>query len=229
MSEAVRATGIPRVLASGGVFMNVKANKLIGELPEVEHFDVFPSCGDESLPFGAAWLNEVERRAETLGCGAEELLPRPGRRRRPGRRPGALRRPRSKCRRSTNPHRTCAELLAAGEIVARCAGRMEFGARALGNRSILANPSDHEVVPLINRMIKNRDFWMPFAPTILAERADDYLVNPKGLASPYMMLAMATRPPGARTIVAAAIHPQDGTARAADRLERGMEPRSTTR
>jgi carbamoyltransferase len=89
---------------------------------------------------------------------------------------------------------------------------MEFGARALGNRSILANPSDHRVVPLINRMIKNRDFWMPFAPTVLRERADDYLVNPKGLASPYMMLAMETLP-AARETLAAAIHPQDGTAR----------------
>ena len=73
-----------------------------------------------------------------------------------------------------------ADLLVSDGVVARCAGRMEFGARALGNRSILGNPADHRVVPLINRMIKNRDFWMPFAPTILREREADYLVNPKG-------------------------------------------------
>src|SRR5207253_8123586 len=72
-----------------------------------------------------------------------------------------------------------AELLASDGVVARCAGPMEFGARALGNRSILGNPSDHRVVPLINRMIKNRDFWMPFAPSVLREREADYLVNPK--------------------------------------------------
>ena len=59
-------------------------------------------------------------------------------------------------------------------------------------------------------MIKNRDFWMPFAPTVLAERAGDYLVNPKGLASPYMMLAMPTRPE-ARDALAAA-HPSPGRA-----------------
>jgi carbamoyltransferase len=99
---------------------------------------------------------------------------------------------------------------------------MEFGARALGNRSILANPSDHRVVGLINRMIKNRDFWMPFAPTVLAERAGDYLVNPKGLASPYMMLAMPTRPE-AREALAAALHPQDATARP-QILEREWNP-----
>ena len=75
---------------------------------------------------------------------------------------------------------------------------------------------------LINRMIKNRDFWMPFAPTVLAERAGDYLVNPKGLASPYMMLAMPTRPE-AREALAAAIHPQDATARP-QILEREWNP-----
>src|SRR5262249_48409591 len=106
-----------------------------------------------------------------------------------------------------------AELLVSDGVVARCAGRMEFGARALGNRSILGNPADHRVVPLINRMIKNRDFWMPFAPTILREREADYLVNPKGLSSPYMMLAFETNPKRRDEIVAA-IHPFDFTARA---------------
>jgi carbamoyltransferase len=105
-----------------------------------------------------------------------------------------------------------AELLVTDGVVARCAGRMEFGARALGNRSILANPGDPKVVGLINRMIKNRDFWMPFAPTVLAERAGEYLVNPKRLASPYMMLAMPTTAAG-RAALPAAIHPQDATAR----------------
>src|SRR5947208_186742 len=90
---------------------------------------------------------------------------------------------------------------------------MEFGASALGNRSILANPADHRVVGLINRMIKNRDFWMPFAPSVLREREADYLVNPKGLASPYMMLAFPTNPKRRDEIVAA-IHPHDATARA---------------
>src|SRR2546422_677176 len=80
-------------------------------------------------------------------------------------------------------------------------------------RAILANPSDHRVVPLINRMIKNRDFWMPFAPSVLREREADYLVNPKGLASPYMMLEFPTNPKRRDEIIAA-IHPHDGTARA---------------
>ena len=75
----------------------------------------------------------------------------------------------------------CADRLARGEIVARFKGRMEFGARALGNRSILANPAHWDTVRVINTMIKKRDFWMPFAPSILAEQAGRYLVNPKGV------------------------------------------------
>lgn len=108
--------------------------------------------------------------------------------------------------------RKIAELLAAADVVARVSGRMEFGARALGNRSILANPSDGRVAGRINRMIKKRDFWMPFAPTVLREREADYLVNPKGLDSPCMMLAFPTKPKR-RGEIGAAIHAQDGTAR----------------
>ena len=63
------------------------------------------------------------------------------------------------------------------EIVAVCRGRMEFGARALGNRSILADPSDMKCIRTINMMIKNRDFWMPFAPVMLDTRADEYIIN----------------------------------------------------
>ena len=66
---------------------------------------------------------------------------------------------------------------------------MEFGARALGNRSILADPARTDVIRTINDMIKNRDFWMPFASSMLAERQHDYIQNPKKIPSPYMILA----------------------------------------
>jgi carbamoyltransferase len=97
-------------------------------------------------------------------------------------------------------------------VVARVKGREEFGARALGNRSILANPKDVRVVSHINKMIKSRDFWMPFAPSILARRVGDYVVNPKGLFSPYMMLTFDSTPLG-REDLSAACHPYDGTLR----------------
>ena len=211
--------GGERLALGGGVFMNVKANMLLADEPWAADLFVFPSCGDESNAVGAAYLGYVDL------CARQGIAPAP----RPfgpaylG--PGiddaeveaAMRRRDLAARhRVSEPARMeerIAELLASDGVVARCAGRMEFGARALGNRSILANPSDHRVVPLINRMIKNRDFWMPFAPSVLREREADYLVNPKGLVSPYMMLAFPTNPKRRDEIVAA-IHPHDSTARA---------------
>jgi carbamoyltransferase len=217
-----------RVALGGGCFMNVKANMLLGQEDWVEELFAFPSCGDESNAVGAAYLAYLQEcakrgvtgRVEPFGPAylgnrvtdedAEAVIRERGLE---GRYKVAF---------QGRIEEKIAELLVSDGVVARCAGRMEFGARALGNRSILANPSDHRVVPLINRMIKNRDFWMPFAPTILAERAPDYLSNPKQLASPYMMLAMPTRAE-ARDPLVAAIHPQDGTARP-QILERSWNP-----
>ncbi|MEK6710633.1 MAG: carbamoyltransferase C-terminal domain-containing protein, partial [Nitrospinota bacterium] len=95
-------------------------------------------------------------------------------------------------------------------------------ARALGNRAILANPGDIRGVARINKRIKSRDFWMPFAPTLLAERADDYLVNPKRLCSPYMMMTFDSTPRGREDLMAAC-HPYDATMRP-QLLERACNP-----
>jgi len=207
-----------RLALGGGVFMNVKANMLIAAEEWVDDLFAFPSCGDESNAVGAAYLAylaESARRgiaATPVPFGPAYLGPSVS-----DADAEAVIRERGLDRKYAVAYHDrieerIADLLVSDGVVARCVGRMEFGARALGNRSILANPSDRRVVTLINRMIKQRDFWMPFAPTILAERADEYLVNPKRLASPYMMLAMPTAP-GARDALAAAIHPQDSTAR----------------
>src|SRR5207247_7002327 len=102
-------------------------------------------------------------------------------------------------------------LLAEGKVVARFAGREEFVARVLGSRSILANPSDPAVVREINEAIKARDFWMPFAPSMLAARNGQYVVNPKHVPSPYMILSFDTT--DRRSDIRAAIHPFDFTAR----------------
>jgi carbamoyltransferase len=210
--------GGSRLALGGGVFMNVKANMLIAGEEWLADLFAFPSCGDESNAVGAAYLGYLQE------CGRRGLPAAPapfgpaylGPSVTDADAEAVIRERRLDGRYTVGYHdrieQRIAELLVADGVVARCAGRMEFGARALGNRSILANPSDQRVVPLINRMIKNRDFWMPFAPTILRERADEYLVNPKGLGSPYMMLAMPTHPKS-REALAAAIHPQDGTAR----------------
>jgi carbamoyltransferase len=211
--------GGDRLALGGGVFMNVKANMLIGAEDWVRDLFVFPSCGDESNAIGAGYLGYL-RLCATRGLAAR---PRPlgpaylGPAIDPGDVEALIRAADLASRYRISEHQhvedRIGELLARDGVVARASGRMEFGARALGNRSILANPSDHRVVGVINRMIKNRDFWMPFAPSILRERADDYLDNPKRLASPYMMLAFPTKP-ARRDDLVAAVHPHDGTARA---------------
>jgi carbamoyltransferase len=89
---------------------------------------------------------------------------------------------------------------------------MEFGARALGNRSIVCDPSRPDAVRIINEKIKGRDFWMPFAPSILAERRDDYIEGMAEAEARYMTLAFDSRPL-AREHLRAAVHPYDFTVR----------------
>src|SRR5438876_171221 len=216
------------VALGGGCFMNVKANMLLGQEEWVEELFAFPSCGDESNAVGAAYLAYLQECAKRGVTGrVEPFGPAYLGNRVTDEDAEAVIRARGlegryKIAFQDRIEEKIAELLVSDGVVARCAGRMEFGARALGNRSILANPSDHRVVPLINRMIKNRDFRMAFAPTLLAARAAADLVQPKGLDSPYMMLAMPTRPE-AREALVAAVHPQDGTARP-QILERTWNP-----
>ncbi|MDB3953348.1 carbamoyl transferase, partial [Alphaproteobacteria bacterium] len=106
-----------------------------------------------------------------------------------------------------------ATLLANGEIVARSRGRMEWGARALGNRSILVSGHDYRVVDELNQAIKQRDFWMPFAPSIRAESSERYFSDPKGINPQFMTHTFETGAEG-RAHLAAGTHPRDHTIRA---------------
>ena len=211
--NCVRETGISKVALSGGVFMNVKANKRILELPEVEELFVFPSCGDETNSIGAAWLlyhdmfEEIPQPLQNLYLGTSyggdwvhnavneyKFL-----------HPVLI---------EDDPEieRSVARLLSRGQIVARFKGRCEFGARALGNRSILANASHMDSVRTINEMIKCRDFWMPFAPSVLADRSEDYFRKPKPMPSPHMIMTFDTHE-AKRDVMCAALHPYDFTGR----------------
>ena len=89
---------------------------------------------------------------------------------------------------------------------------MEFGARALGNRSILADPRKPDVIHHINKLVKMRDFWMPFAPSIIAERETDYIINPKKIDSRFMAVGFDSTEL-ARQHIPAGLHPFDRTAR----------------
>ena len=90
---------------------------------------------------------------------------------------------------------------------------MEFGQRALGNRSILADPSNPYIKQKINSAIKNRDFWMPFAPVILDKYEKKYLKNKKRIISKYMTIGYQSTKEGYNKLIAAA-HPADKSLRA---------------
>ncbi len=214
ISNCVKHTGISKVALAGGIFMNVKANKKIMELPEVQDLFIFPSCGDETVAIGAAYhiynqfrvnLPEIEPlRHFYLGddFSDQEVLEQ-------------IQKYQQefpfKYKKVKNIEKEIAKLLANKKVVARCKGRMEFGARALGNRSILADPSDLQCLREINLMVKKRDFWMPFAPVMLKERVEDYIINPKKIAAPYMILSFDTTSKYGELI--AAVHQADLTAR----------------
>jgi carbamoyltransferase len=194
-TNAIQATGIKNVFCSGGVFMNVKANMRTIYKNVADRFFVFPSCGDESNAIGACNYG-YRQLCQEKGIDfqphklmdyyfgnefgekeTEEAIKK---------NEGVL-----KAVRIDDINKHVASLLAKGEIVARCSGKMEFGARALGNRSILGHPNKTGVTREINDAIKQRDFWMPFACSMLDKFEKDYLVNPAEVPSNYMILSFA--------------------------------------
>ena len=214
ISNAIQVTGIRKIFTGGGVFMNVKLNRRIQEMPDVKQAFFMPSCGDESNAIGAAYHHAVMAGHETeplenlyLGIGyssdaiesfieqndiAKKYI----------------------VERYDDIEMQVAKLLAKREIVARFAGRCEWGARSLGNRAILAHPSHMESFYTVNDYIKSRDFWMPFAPSILDSAATKYLkdYNPEKVKAPHMITAFAATDLGVQHL-RAALHQGDHTLR----------------
>jgi len=89
--------------------------------------------------------------------------------------------------------RQIAALVAAGKVVGLFLGRMEFGPRALGHRSIIGDPRSTTMQSTMNLKIKYRESFRPFAPAVLAERASEYFEIDNGVQSPYMMLVATVR------------------------------------
>ncbi len=226
--NAVNETGLDRIVFSGGVSQNIKANMKLLELDQVSDLYVCPAAGDTSLSVGACYygmwkylqdngmdteclhpFDDIYQGPEYSNQDAERAIDEVGLA------------GRYTIRRGVSDDEI-AGMLADGMILARCCGRMEFGLRSLGNRSILADPSNPNSLPRINSAIKHRDFWMPFTPSILAERADDYLINPKNARCPYMTLAFNTTPLAKKHLLSA-LHPADHTARP-QVLERDANP-----
>lgn len=167
--EACRLTGAKNIALAGGIFSNVKLNMKIAELPEMDRVFVFPGMGDGGLAVGAAiavapagnytlpdlYLGPNYSEAEVSA---------------------ALGRYDFSCSRCDNPAAAAARLILAGEIILWFQGRMEYGPRSLGNRSILARPDDPRIKDQLNLLQKKRVWYQPFCPAMLAEDAPSILV-----------------------------------------------------
>lgn len=207
-------TNILNIAVAGGVFMNVKAcQRVFQEIP-IDKYFIMPSAADESTAIGAAYWAGIQSTPQVRPVPFRDLYM--GREFSDDEISLALSEldasGRYQISKPDRLNRSIAELLSNNQVVARFAGRMEFGARALGNRSILANPNDFSTVELINASIKNRDFWMPFTPSILAEDMPRYIVDHERIFAPYMSITFETTDL-ARQHLKAAIHPRDKTAR----------------
>lgn len=212
-------TKLRKIVFAGGTAMNIKANMEINKLPGVQQLFVAPTPSDESQAIGAAYVGmyayckkngiNPDRAIKPLthaylgpAITNEEVT-------------ATLKkhavRSTYKVTDAASPE-AIAKLLVAGKVVGRAAGRSEFGARALGNRSIIADPRNFDIIKVINDKIKNRDFWMPFAASILEKRAADYLHGYKACGAPYMTMGFETTPLAAAHLKAG-LHPADLTCR----------------
>lgn len=206
LGDIIRETG--KIVMAGGVALNVKLNQRIISLPHVKELFVQPAAGDNGTSLGAATYaahlaGETIHKMEHAYLGPaftnEECM--------------------AACEahpekpiftRVENGPQKAAELLAAGNPLAWFQGRMEFGPRSLGCRSILGDPSFPGVADRINAQIKYRERWRPFCPSMLDRVAKDILQTDH--PAPYMTFTFDVNPAW-KSRIPEVVH-EDGTARA---------------
>ncbi len=209
--RAVARTGLRRVALAGGVFANVRLNQRLAQLDEVEEVYVLPPMGDEGLAVGAALWAAAKRRPLCpqalvhlyLGPDVDE---RAAARALASAGLAGTRLP------DEELARRAAAALAAGKTVAVCRGRMEFGPRALGHRSIFADPRDRSINDWLNRRLRRSEF-MPFAPVTLGRFADRcYVGLERGRHAARFMTVTFDCTPWMKACSPAVVH-VDGSAR----------------
>lgn len=204
---ATEKTGCRNVCLAGGVALNSKANGKIQASGCVDNIFIQPAASDDGVAVGAAFAPYLDgggrlpmqplRHAYLGPEYSDEEVEK------------ALRTYKLRATKLDDIATTTAELLANGKIIGWFQGRMEFGPRALGHRSILADPRDPEMNAKVNNAVKFREWWRPFAPSMLKEVAGEYLEH--ACDSPFMILTNPVRREK-RDIIPSVTH-VDGSAR----------------
>src|SRR6267154_1797999 len=204
---ALRKTNSRNVCLAGGVALNSKANGKIQASGIVDKIFVQPAASDDGVALGAVFAPYLDNggrlpmkplRHAYLGPEFSDAEIEK-----------ALLTYKLRAAKLDNVAVTTADLLASGKIIGWFQGRMEFGPRALGHRSILADPRDPEMSAKVNNAVKFREWWRPFAPSLLKEVVGEYLEY--ACDSPYMILTNPVRPEK-RAIIPSVTH-VDGSAR----------------
>jgi carbamoyltransferase len=199
-------TGLRQLAVSGGIFANVKLNQRLHALPEVDRLFVYPNMGDGGLSAGAlAAVNLLHRGALRNVFLGDEFSHDALR--------GALQRAGIPAEEPEDLPGAIADRLARGEIVGRFTGRMEWGPRALGNRSILAAATERGITQRLNTLLRRSDF-MPFAPAVLEEDADHLLEDAQKARHAAEFMTVCFRCTPAMCAQYPAVVHVDGTARA---------------
>ena len=214
---AVTKTGSRNICLAGGVALNSKANGKILSSGIVEGIFVQPAAGDDGVCLGAALAPYLDgggklpmHKMRHAYLGAENSDAEIEK---------ALTIYKLRATRVADPAAAAAEMLANGKILGWVQGRMEFGPRALGARSILADPRDPEMNSKVNNAVKFREWWRPFAPSMLAEAAGEYIES--ATDSPFMILTAQVKPEK-RSVIPSVTH-VDGSTRP-QTVERDVNP-----
>jgi carbamoyltransferase len=202
-----RRTGARNLCLAGGVALNSVANGKLAQRSPFEQLFIQPAAHDAGSAVGAALYVAAQRENAAAREPLRHVYLGPEY-------PAAqieagLRSNRLAYTPLADPVETAAGLLAQGQIVGWFQGRMEFGPRALGNRSILADPRDATMKDRINAAVKFREPFRPFAPSVPEERSGDYFAEVGG--SPFMLRVTQVKP-GLAAVIPAVTH-VDGSAR----------------
>ncbi len=183
--RATKLIGSRDLCLAGGVALNCKANGDLLRSGLIDNIYVQPAAGDDGTCIGAAYAvyHELGLPLPRFPIGHSYL----GSEFTNDEIEQVLKIFKLSYRHLDDPSRAAAELLAKNRLLGWFQGRMEFGPRALGNRSILADPRSAENRDRVNDAVKFRENWRPFAPSVLAEKAHLYFQNFK--PSPYMILS----------------------------------------